>query len=113
MADVAHSLIAWHSGPAEYGGLFGLDLPALGIPQQAEFLARYQGSCGHGAELRPFHLVFALFRFAVIFAGIAARAEAGTAAADNAVEVGRLSHAFARRAVVLLDGGSNDLRTSP
>jgi aminoglycoside phosphotransferase (APT) family kinase protein len=103
MADVAHTLIAWHSEPAEYSGLRGRDLKALGIPEEAEFLAAYRRLCGHEAEITAFHMVFALFRFAVIFAGIAARAEAGTAAARNAEEVGKLCHVFARRAVELLD----------
>ena len=49
--------------------------------------------------MAPFHLAFALFRFAVIFEGIAARAKAGTAAAANAAEVAYLSRNFAERAV--------------
>ena len=41
-----------------------------------------------------------MFRFAVIFAGISARAAAGNAAADNAAEIGgRLTLALARRAI--------------
>ena len=51
--------------------------------------------------MKPFHLAFALFRFAVIFEGIAARAKQGNASGDNAKEVGRLSAVFARRAVVI------------
>jgi hypothetical protein len=43
--------------------------------------------------------VFALFRFAVIFEGIAVRARTGNAAADNAASVGELAPIFARRAV--------------
>ncbi len=35
----------------------------------------------------------------MIFEGIAARAKAGTASADNAAETGRLAAAFAQRAV--------------
>jgi len=49
-------------------------------------------------------LAFALFRFAVIFEGIAARALKGNASADNAGEVGRLSAVFARRAAEVVDG---------
>ncbi|MDB5533047.1 MAG: putative kinase, aminoglycoside phosphotransferase family, partial [Hyphomicrobiales bacterium] len=43
----------------------------------------------------------ALFRFAVIFEGIAARARAGNAAGGNAAEVAHLALNFARRAAML------------
>lgn len=41
---------------------------------------------------------------AVIFEGIATRAAAGTAASDNAGEVGVLAAAFARRAMEFVNG---------
>lgn len=98
LADLAFALIPWRSTPAEYGGMRGLDLAALGIPAEAEFVAHYY-ACRRGPapRLLPFHLAFAIFRFAVIFEGIAARARAGTAAAQDAATVGELSAAFARR----------------
>lgn len=98
MADVGFSVIAWRSTPAEYGGLLGLDLAKLGIPSEAEFLSRYYASRTTArARLTSFHVAFAMFRFAVIFEGIAARARMGTAASTDAAEVGDLSIAFARR----------------
>lgn len=108
LADLAFGALAWRTLPAEYGGLRGLDLPALGIPCEAEWVAQYW-SCrrqGPHAGLTPFHVAFALFRFAVIFEGIAARARAGTAAAENAAEVGELSLAFARRGVEAISNAS-------
>ncbi len=104
LADLAHAAMAWHSTPNEFGGLVGLDREALGIPDEAEFLRVYEANAGHGQRLQPFHHAMALFRFAVIFEGIAARALAGNAAADNAALVGRLSARFARRAVEVIDG---------
>jgi hypothetical protein len=53
--------------------------------------------------LNAFHLAFALFRNAIIFEGIAARARSGNAAGANAETVGRLSGVLARRAVALLE----------
>ena len=98
MADLGYSLISWRSTPAEYGGMMGLDLARLGIPSEAEFLDRYYASRRTPAEaLTPFHVGFSMFRFAVIFEGIAARSRAGTAASANAADVGDLSIAFARR----------------
>lgn len=108
LADLAHAVSAWLIRPHEYGGLLGLDLAGTGIPTRQEFEARYLAAAGLSEGLRPFHLAFALFRFAIIFEGIAARAAAGTAAAGNAAEVGRLSVIFGRRAAELLsaDGAS-------
>ena len=97
MADLGFSVICWRSRPAEYGGLLGLDLPALGIPPEPEYLAHYY-ACRQTPvrPLEPFHVAFSMFRFAVIFEGIAARARAGTAAGADAGTVGDLSIAFAR-----------------
>ena len=98
LADLGFAAIAWRSAPAEYGGLLGLDLAALGLPDEASFIGWYRAArttpC---AALQPFHVAFAIFRFAVIFEGIAARARAGTAAGQDAADVGELSLAFARR----------------
>ena len=102
LADVAHSAIAWLSQPDEYGGLLGCDLEALGLPDLEHFKADYAAAACHGARVTSFHLAFALFRWAVIFEGIAARARAGNASAENAAETGRLAAAFARRAADLV-----------
>jgi aminoglycoside phosphotransferase (APT) family kinase protein len=103
LADLAHSCIAWHSRPDEYGGLLGLDLDELGIPEEADYTAAYYKVSRHAVRMTSFHLAFALFRFAVIFEGIAARAKAGSAAAANASEVGRLAANFARRAIEVIE----------
>jgi hypothetical protein len=49
--------------------------------------------------LERFYVVFALFRFAVIFVGIAGRARAGTAAGAEAAATGRLASNFAKCAL--------------
>jgi aminoglycoside phosphotransferase (APT) family kinase protein len=97
LADLAHTCIAWNSAPDEYGGMEGLDLAALGIPTQREYEARYYAAARGDARLEPFHMAFAMFRWSVIFEGIAARAKAGNAAGDNATAVGALARVFARR----------------
>ena len=103
LADVAFNCIAYRTLPEEYGGILGLDLAALGIPSEDEYLGRYYALAGRKGGVTPFHHAFALFRFALIMEGIAARARAGNAAAENAAEVGELSRAFARRAVALIE----------
>ena len=108
LSDLAHSCIAWHSAPDQYGGLLGLDLPALGIPDQADFEADYAAALDRSGvtptpRLGPFPMTFALFRWSMIFEGIAARARAGSAAAADAGSVGDLAKDFAARAVALID----------
>ena len=104
LADVAFNAMAWRTLPCEYGGLLGLDLPALGIPDEASYLARYHALAERSEPVLPFHFAFAMFRFAVIFEGIASRAAAGSAAADDAAEAGKLGPALARRGVEALEG---------
>ena len=106
LADAAFNCMAWHTLPAEYGGIRSLDLSALGIPSQDEYLARYCLKAGRVNGPEPFHFAFALFRMAVIFEGIAARAAAGNATANNAAEVGSLSRTFAKRAVEFIEDRS-------
>ncbi|WP_234051228.1 MULTISPECIES: phosphotransferase family protein [unclassified Xanthobacter] len=104
LADLAHCAMAWVSQPDEYGGIAGLDLKALGIPELSDFVADYAALARHGQALTDFHKAFALFRWAVIFEGIAARAKAGNANSANAADTGRLAAAFARRAADLTRG---------
>jgi aminoglycoside phosphotransferase (APT) family kinase protein len=105
LADVAYNCIAWHMGPDDLSaarGLRGLDLPALGIPTEDQYVSTYCGFTGR-PPIGTFHMAFAFFRSAVIFEGIAARAQAGHAVAADAAEVGRYGIVFARRAVELID----------
>ncbi len=97
LADLAFNCLLWHSTPAMYVGIEGLDHAALGIPSQDEYVARYCARTGRAEGISNFHLAFACFRFAVIFEGIAKRAEIGTAAGADAEQVGRLSVDYARR----------------
>lgn len=106
LADLAFNTVPYRTLPTEYGGLRGLDLASLGIPGQGEYLAHYyrlSGRTDPARQAQPFHWGFALLRFAVIFEGIAARAQRGTAVADNAADIGALGVALARRGVESLD----------
>lgn len=103
LSDAAFSCLPWHSTPSMYGGIRGLDREALGIPTQGEYLARYCAAAGRKDGPGSFHIAFSLFRFAVILDGIAARAKAGNAAAENAVAVGEMAESFAQQALTLID----------
>jgi aminoglycoside phosphotransferase (APT) family kinase protein len=104
LADLGFSCLPWHTWPDEYGGILGRDIAALGIPTQAEYAAAYFEGMPGLRPLTDFHVVFALFRFAMIFVGIADRARLGTAASADASDVGRLAGRFARRALDLAEG---------
>lgn len=98
LADLGFCVMPWHTAPDEYGGLLGLDLAAPGLPSEAEVVARYMAQRPKGSPLLPFHKVFALFRFAVIFVGISDRVRNGTAASADADSYAPLAARFARRA---------------
>ena len=102
LADVAHAAIAWQTKPNEFGGLLGLDIESMGMPSLERFEEIYAERAHHNARLTPFHMAFGLFRWSVIFEGIAARAKAGNASSDDAEANGRLAAVFARRAVALI-----------
>jgi aminoglycoside phosphotransferase (APT) family kinase protein len=104
LADLAFSALSWRLPPTYPAGLLGLDLKALGLPSEQEYLETYYAIAPEVGRVTPFHTAFALFRLAVIFEGIASRAQLGIASADNAAEVGRLSSDLARRGVEALDG---------
>jgi aminoglycoside phosphotransferase (APT) family kinase protein len=104
LADLAFSALAWRLKPDEHMGMRGCDLDALGIPTEQEYLEHYYRHAGTTQQVLPFHFAFALFRLAVIFEGIAARARSGAAVADNAAEIGKLSLTFARRAIEVIEG---------
>jgi aminoglycoside phosphotransferase (APT) family kinase protein len=106
LADVAFNCMAFRTLPEEYGGIRGLDLNALGIPLEADYLNHYYKCSGRTDGVTAFHFAFALFRMAVIFEGIAARAASGNAASSDAAQVGGLSAAFAARALEFVDGRS-------
>lgn len=104
LADLGFCVMPWHTSPEEYGGILGLDHAVLGLPSEEEFIARYMAGNPGASPLLPFHKAFALFRFSVIFVGIADRAKAGTAAGGNAAQIAPLARRFAIRALEIVEG---------
>ena len=106
LADVAFNTVAWRTLPQEFGGIRGLDLVALGIPAEGEYLAHYYRRAGREDPARQataFHWAFALMRWAVIFEGIAARAARGNAVDDKAAQIGALGPALAQRGLEAIE----------
>ncbi|EPX75693.1 phosphotransferase family protein [Salipiger mucosus] len=104
LADLGFCCMAWHTSPDEYGGILGLDLAAEGLPAEEDFVDRYMQKMPESAPLLPFHKAFALFRFAVIFVGIADRARQGNAAGADAETIGPLARRFAIRGLEVIEG---------
>jgi len=90
LADFSYHCMAWHIPPGTFRGIGGLDVASLGIPTEAEYIARY---CERTGLTTPealkadwnFYLAYNLFRLAAILQGIAKRVEAGTASSAQAV----------------------------
>ena len=104
LADLGFCAMPWHTSPAEYGGLLGVDLEAMRLPREDDFVARYFAASVGAPTLLPFHTAFALYRFAVIFIGIADRARAGNAADERAATLAPLARRFAIRGLEIAAG---------
>lgn len=87
LADLAQHVMAWRVPSEGYRGLSDADLPALGIPAEADYVARYAEASGLGA-IAPadwrFALAFAMFRNAGIRQGVYRRALDGNASSPAA-----------------------------
>ncbi|WBU52975.1 phosphotransferase family protein [Paracoccus sp. SCSIO 75233] len=95
LADLGYAAMIWRSTPDEYGGIRGTGWQDAGVPTEAEFVREYYANAIPTSPLLPFHIAFAMFRFSVIFVGIADRVRAGNAAAENADKLGPLAERFA------------------
>jgi aminoglycoside phosphotransferase (APT) family kinase protein len=96
LADFAYHLMSWHATPGMARGLSGLDLPALGIPFEADYIADYERRVGHPVIGDwNFYLAYNLFRIAAIVQGIAKRVEDGTASGAQAAEHARQARPLA------------------
>ena len=105
LADLGYCCMAWHTAPEEYGGLLGLDLAAENLPTEEAFVERYMSHCPDLPPLTSFHKAFALFRFSVIWVGIADRVRAGNAAGADGADPVHLARCFARRGLEVIERG--------
>src|SRR5438477_1805685 len=99
LADFAYHVLTWRVTPELFRGLAGVDVAALGIPGEADYVAAYCRRTGREAIAGwDVYLVYSLFRIAAILQGIAKRAIDGTAAGADAVEQGKLARPLAEQA---------------
>jgi aminoglycoside phosphotransferase (APT) family kinase protein len=90
LADFSYHCMSWHIPPGQFRGIGGLDLAALGIPSEQEYIGRYCARTGR-TEIGhwDFYLAYNCFRLAGILQGIVKRALDGTASSPQALEQGK------------------------
>ena len=97
LADLAYHCMTWRVTAEEFRGMKGADLPALGIPDEAAYVAAYCRRTGRdGIADWDYYLAFNMFRMAAILQGIYARALAGSAASADALQTGRQAAPMAK-----------------
>ena len=89
LADFAYHAMVWRVGADLFRGFADLDRPALSIPEEADYVARYCAATGRpGIPDWNFYLAFSLFRVAAILQGVWRRAIDGQASSADAEVVG-------------------------
>lgn len=85
LADFSYHLMMYRMPAGITTGLAGLDLTALNIPSEDEYVAAYCRRTGRGGiEHLDFYIAFNLFRLSAIVHGIKGRLARGTAASAHA-----------------------------
>ena len=91
LADFAYHCMSWHIPPGQFRGIAGLDLEALGIPSEADYIRMYCKRVNR-EPIDPshwdFYIAYNLFRIAAILQGILKRVVDGTAASAHARDAG-------------------------
>jgi aminoglycoside phosphotransferase (APT) family kinase protein len=101
LADFSYHLMQWHMPQAEAGtgSLLGLDLAALGIPTQKDYVAAYVARTGLDPRPHlPVYFAYNFFRLAAIMHGIAGRVRDGTATSAFAAAKAELVRPLAAKA---------------
>lgn len=87
LADFAYHAMMYQMPPDIVAGLGGIDVSALNIPSEADYVAAYCARTGRsGIPNWGFYVAFNYFRMAAIFHGIKGRVIRGTAANAHARE---------------------------
>ena len=102
LADLAYQcmLLRMPANAQPVGGLAGLDLAMLGIPDEAEYVASYAQRTGiEPAGNWPFYLAFSIFRLAAIIQGVVKRAADGNASNRHAARLDGMVESLSRMAL--------------
>ena len=90
LGDFTYHLMQWRmpqTAGTSSGGMGELDLPALGIPTEEEYIAAYCRRTGRdGIDNIDYYFAYNFFRIAGILQGIVGRVRDGTAASEHAAQ---------------------------
>ena len=87
-ADFTYHLLMYRMPAALFSGLAGMDIEALGIPSEEEYVAAYCRRTGRdGLPDVDYLVVFCLFRLAAIIHGIKGRLVRGNASSAHAAQM--------------------------
>lgn len=96
IADFAYHCMTWRLTPQEFRGMLGFDFAALGIPAEADYVARYCERTGRASIAHwDFYLAYNMFRLAGILQGIMGRVVEGTASSQHAIDSGKRARPMA------------------
>lgn len=106
LVDFAYHCMTWRMADGSGRGLANTNLPALGIPLEADYVAEYMQRTGRNRDaVSPaewnYYLVFNMFRLVGILQGIAHRALQGNASSEHAVASGKRARPLAEQAWAL------------
>ena len=108
LVDFAYHCLVWHMQQNQgVRGLAGIDVAALGIPTESDYLKSYLRRSGRvtahevSAADWNYYLVFNMFRLVGILQGIMARVRQGNASSELALEAGRRARPLAEQAWAL------------
>ncbi|MFW6299628.1 MAG: phosphotransferase [Oceanicaulis sp.] len=99
LADFTYQLMQWRTPKDIRSGFLGVDLKALGIPTEEEYVAAYCKRTGRdGIPKLDFYIAYNIFRLAGIAQGVYARSVQGNASNERARELGALVEPMAEYA---------------
>ena len=93
LADFSYHCMSWHIPASSFRGIGGVDIAALGIPDEHSYVHRYCERTGRPSADAVmadwnFYMAYNLFRMAGILQGIAKRVVDGTASSAQARQAG-------------------------
>ena len=105
LADFTYQLMQWRTPKEIRSGFLGVDLNALGIPTEDEYIKAYCERTGRdGIGEVKFYFAYNIFRLAAIAQGVYARSLQGNASNDKAKELGALVAPMADYAWSIAEG---------
>jgi aminoglycoside phosphotransferase (APT) family kinase protein len=114
LSDASYSALAWHMPSGILRGYGDQDLAALGLPLEADYVARYAERMRMDlSAVRadwPFYLAFNLFRLSAILLGIGQRERAGVASNTTAREIAAMAEPVAGWGWAIAQGQAPDFK---